>query len=60
MRYSIRHGFGTGGIGASWDRLLQGPFGHDEAWLLLPAVVAAVWLFVLTRAGRAPTCCGRR
>ena len=32
---------------ASWARLLHGPFGHDDAWLLLPAVVAAVWLFVL-------------
>ena len=34
---------------ASWDRLLQGPFGHDAAWLLLPTVVAAVWLFALRR-----------
>ena len=48
-RYSSRHGFGTFGIAASWDRLLQGPFGHDDAWLLLPAVVAAVWLLVLQR-----------
>jgi 4-amino-4-deoxy-L-arabinose transferase-like glycosyltransferase len=48
-RYSARHGFGTFGIAASWDRLLQGPFGHDDAWLLLPAVVAAVWLLVLQR-----------
>ena len=45
-------GLGTFGIGPSWDRLLHGPFGHDAAWLLLPAVVAAVWLFVLDR--RAP------
>ena len=49
VRYSNRESLGTGGIGPSWDRLLQGPFGHDAAWLLLPAVVAAVWLFVLTR-----------
>ena len=48
-RYSAAHGFGTFGIAASWDRLLQGPFGHDDAWLLLPAVVAAVWLLVLRR-----------
>ncbi len=48
-RYSARHGFGTFGIAASWDRLLHGPFGHDDAWLLLPAVVAAVWLLVLQR-----------
>jgi 4-amino-4-deoxy-L-arabinose transferase-like glycosyltransferase len=47
--YANRSGVGTGGIGASWDRLLQGPFGHDAAWLLLPTVVAAVWLFVLRR-----------
>jgi 4-amino-4-deoxy-L-arabinose transferase-like glycosyltransferase len=47
--YANRTGVGTGGIGASWDRLLQGPFGHDAAWLLLPTVVAAVWLFVLRR-----------
>jgi 4-amino-4-deoxy-L-arabinose transferase-like glycosyltransferase len=48
-RYSNRESIGTSGIGPSWDRLLQGPFGHDAAWLLLPAVVAAVWLFVLAR-----------
>jgi 4-amino-4-deoxy-L-arabinose transferase-like glycosyltransferase len=47
--YAVRHGIGTGGIAASWDRLLRGPFGHDDAWLLLPAVVAAVWLLVLQR-----------
>ena len=47
--YAIRHSIGTGGIAASWDRLLRGPFGHDDAWLLLPAVVAAVWLLVLQR-----------
>jgi 4-amino-4-deoxy-L-arabinose transferase-like glycosyltransferase len=47
--YANRSGAGTGGIGASWDRLLRGPFGHDAAWLLLPTVVAAVWLFVLRR-----------
>jgi 4-amino-4-deoxy-L-arabinose transferase-like glycosyltransferase len=48
-RYSVLHGFGTFGIAASWDRLLQGPLGHDDAWLLLPAVVAAVWLLVRER-----------
>ncbi len=47
--YSARHGFGTYEIAASWDRLLRGPFGHDDAWLLLPALVAAVWLLVLQR-----------
>jgi 4-amino-4-deoxy-L-arabinose transferase-like glycosyltransferase len=47
--YSARHGIGTFGIAASWDRLLRGPFGHDDAWLLLPAVVASIWLLVLQR-----------
>jgi 4-amino-4-deoxy-L-arabinose transferase-like glycosyltransferase len=45
--YSAAHDIGTFAIAASWDRLLQGPFGHDDAWLLLPAVVAAIWLLVL-------------
>jgi 4-amino-4-deoxy-L-arabinose transferase-like glycosyltransferase len=48
-RYSALHGFGTSGIAASWDRLLRGSFGHDDAWLLLPAVVASVWLLVVQR-----------
>ena len=47
--YSAQHGIGTFGIAASWDRLLHGPFGHDDAWLLLPAVVASIWLLVLQR-----------
>ena len=47
--YSGRHGIGTFAIAASWDRLLRGPFGHDDAWLLLPAVVASIWLLVLQR-----------
>ena len=47
--YAARHGIGTSGIVASWDRLLQGPFGHDDAWLLLPAVVASIWLLFLQR-----------
>ncbi len=47
--YAARHGVGTFAIAASWDRLLRGPFGHDDAWLLLPAVAAAVWLLLLQR-----------
>ena len=49
QHFAIQHSFGTFAIAASWDRLLQGPFGHDDAWLLLPALVATVWLFVLQR-----------
>jgi 4-amino-4-deoxy-L-arabinose transferase-like glycosyltransferase len=48
-KYDVKHGLGTFGIAASWDRLLRGPLGHDDAWLLLPALVAAVWLFALQR-----------
>jgi 4-amino-4-deoxy-L-arabinose transferase-like glycosyltransferase len=44
-----RLGYGTFGIGPSWDRLLHGPFGRDDAWLLLPALVAAVGIFLLQR-----------
>jgi 4-amino-4-deoxy-L-arabinose transferase-like glycosyltransferase len=46
---SERLGYGTYGISASWSRLLTGPLGRDIAWLLLPAVVAAIGLFVLRR-----------
>ena len=56
--YGIQHGIGTFGIAASWDRLLQGPFGHDDAWLLLPAVVASIWLIVLQRRRPRTTSCG--
>ena len=49
INYSAQHHIGTFAIGASWDRLLHGPFGHDDAWLLLPVVVASIWLLVLQR-----------
>lgn len=48
-RYSARIGYNTGAIGAAWDRLLHGVFGHDVAWLLLPTVVALVALLWLRR-----------
>ena len=48
-KYDAKHSVGTFAIAASWDRLLRGPFGHDDAWLLLPALVATVWLLVLQR-----------
>jgi 4-amino-4-deoxy-L-arabinose transferase-like glycosyltransferase len=47
--YAARTDNGTFNIGPAWDRLLHGPFGHDAAWLLLPAVVSAVWLLALWR-----------
>lgn len=51
-RYSAAKQISTAGIGASWDRLLHGAFGHDGAWLLLPAVVSAIAVVVVRR--RAP------
>ncbi len=48
-RYSARHQISTAGIHAAWDRLLYGPFGHDAAWLLLPALVSAVAILVVRR-----------
>ncbi len=41
--------FTTGALGPAWDRLLHGVFGHDDAWLLLAAAVAAVGLLVVSR-----------
>jgi 4-amino-4-deoxy-L-arabinose transferase-like glycosyltransferase len=32
---------GTFSIHAGWDRLLKGPFGRDDAWVLIPSLVAA-------------------
>ena len=48
-RYSASEDMGTSSISASWTRLLHGAFGHDAAWLLLPAVVSIVWLLLLDR-----------
>jgi 4-amino-4-deoxy-L-arabinose transferase-like glycosyltransferase len=42
-------GLGTASVPAGWSRLLHGVFGRDDGWLLVPAVVAAAGLFVLTR-----------
>jgi 4-amino-4-deoxy-L-arabinose transferase-like glycosyltransferase len=47
--FAADHDFGPPAYGRSLDRLLDGPFGHDDAWLLLPAAVSAVWIFVLRR-----------
>jgi 4-amino-4-deoxy-L-arabinose transferase-like glycosyltransferase len=48
-RTASRLHLNTGAIAPGWDRLLHGVFGHDDAWLLLAAVVAAVGLFVASR-----------
>jgi 4-amino-4-deoxy-L-arabinose transferase-like glycosyltransferase len=48
-RYSAAHQISTASISAGWDRLLQGPFGHDGAWLLLPALVSAAAILVVRR-----------
>ena len=42
-------GLGTFGIGKGPGRLLTGPFGRDDAWLLIPTVVSALGLFVSRR-----------
>ena len=47
--YSTEHQISTAGINTAWDRLLHGPFGHDGAWLLLPALVSAIAVFVVRR-----------
>ncbi len=46
-RYSSENQISTAGVNAAWDRLLHGPFGHDGAWLLLPALVSAIAVFVV-------------
>jgi 4-amino-4-deoxy-L-arabinose transferase-like glycosyltransferase len=48
-RYSATQQISTAGVHAAWDRLLHGPFGHDAAWLLLPALVSAVAILVVRR-----------
>ncbi len=47
--YSAAQQISTASINPAWDRLLHGPFGHDGAWLLLPALVSAVALLVVRR-----------
>jgi 4-amino-4-deoxy-L-arabinose transferase-like glycosyltransferase len=42
-------GVGTFAIPSGWDRLLVGVFARDDAWVLVPSVVAAVGLLVLRR-----------
>jgi 4-amino-4-deoxy-L-arabinose transferase-like glycosyltransferase len=48
-RYSTEQQVSTAGVNTAWDRLLHGPFGHDGAWLLLPALVSAIAVFVVRR-----------
>lgn len=42
-------GLGTASVPSGWARLVRGVFGRDEGWMLIPGVVAAVGLLVLTR-----------
>jgi 4-amino-4-deoxy-L-arabinose transferase-like glycosyltransferase len=42
-------GLGTAAAPAGWNRLLHGPLGRDDAWLVVPAVVSAAGLWVLRR-----------
>lgn len=49
QRLAGQSGVTTAGFGPSWDRLLHGPFGHDDAWMLLPAVFSAGAVLILRR-----------
>jgi 4-amino-4-deoxy-L-arabinose transferase-like glycosyltransferase len=42
-------GLGTSSIPPGWGRLLHGPFGRDDAWFLVPSVVAAAALLLWRR-----------
>jgi 4-amino-4-deoxy-L-arabinose transferase-like glycosyltransferase len=42
-------GVSTFAIPRSWDRLLWGPLGRDDAWLMLPALVSAVAVLAARR-----------
>ena len=42
-------GLGTASIPPGWGRLLHGPFGRDDAWFLVPSVVAAAGLLISRR-----------
>jgi 4-amino-4-deoxy-L-arabinose transferase-like glycosyltransferase len=48
-RSAARTGYNTGAIGPAADRLLHGVFGHDDAWLLLPTIVALAALLIVQR-----------
>jgi 4-amino-4-deoxy-L-arabinose transferase-like glycosyltransferase len=42
-------GLGTASIAPGWGRLLHGPFGRDDAWFVVPSVVAAAALLISRR-----------
>jgi len=42
-------GLGTASIPPGWGRLLHGPFGRDDAWVVIPSVVAAAALLIARR-----------
>ncbi len=45
-------GIGTFSIHAGWNRLLKGPFGRDDAWVLIPSLVAAASVLLRRRRPR--------
>jgi 4-amino-4-deoxy-L-arabinose transferase-like glycosyltransferase len=45
---------GTATIPAGWGRLFHGPFGRDDAWFVIPSVVAALGLLAWCRRRRRP------
>jgi 4-amino-4-deoxy-L-arabinose transferase-like glycosyltransferase len=49
---SVADGDSLAGIHARWDRLLTGPFGRDDGWLLPAALVSTAGLFFSTRRRR--------
>jgi 4-amino-4-deoxy-L-arabinose transferase-like glycosyltransferase len=48
-KLAAAQGFGTVSIRPGWHRLLLGAFGRDDAWVLVPAVVAAIGLLAFRR-----------
>ncbi len=48
-RSAPRLGLGTASIPPGLGRLLHGPFGRDDAWVVIPSVVAAAGLLISRR-----------
>jgi 4-amino-4-deoxy-L-arabinose transferase-like glycosyltransferase len=45
----LARGLNSSAIHAGWDRLLKGVFGRDDAWVVLPAIVAAAAILIVRR-----------